>query len=80
MPFPLLFALLLPPLAMTRMLEYLQTQGRELRKLTLRPRSMLNNLRILDTWLEFFGDPQGSNLGLLTALYSIGSIASLPVT
>ncbi|KAF2742201.1 general substrate transporter [Sporormia fimetaria CBS 119925] len=42
--------------------------------------SILNNLRILDNWTQFFGDPKGSTLGLLTALYSIGSIASLPVT
>ncbi|KAK5094121.1 hypothetical protein LTR70_004307 [Exophiala xenobiotica] len=41
--------------------------------------SMLNNIRILGTWTRYFGDPQGSDLGLLTALYSIGSIASLPV-
>jgi len=41
--------------------------------------SMLNNLRILPKWTEFFGDPKGDTLGLLTALYSIGSIASLPV-
>ena len=41
---------------------------------------MLNNLRILDTWTDYFGNPTGSLLGLLTALYSIGSIASLPVT
>lgn len=40
---------------------------------------MLNNLRILPKWTEFFGDPKGDTLGLLTALYSIGSIASLPV-
>lgn len=41
-------------------------------------RSMLNNLRILDTWTKSFHDCQGSQLGLLTALYGIGSIASLP--
>ncbi|OAP56307.1 hypothetical protein AYL99_09486 [Fonsecaea erecta] len=41
--------------------------------------SMLNNIRILDQWKDYFDNPQGSNLGLLTALYSIGSIASLPV-
>ena len=40
---------------------------------------MLNNLRILKTWTDYFHDPKGSNLGLLTALYSIGSIASLPI-
>lgn len=43
-------------------------------------RSMLNNLRILHPFKNYFGDPKGSTLGLLTALYSIGAIASLPVT
>ncbi|KAF2646349.1 general substrate transporter [Massarina eburnea CBS 473.64] len=42
--------------------------------------SMLNNLRILDTFKQFFADPKGPLLGLLTALYSIGAIVSLPVT
>jgi len=41
--------------------------------------SMLNNMRILPQWQTYFGNPQESTLGLLTALYSIGSIASLPV-
>ncbi|KAF9700159.1 hypothetical protein EKO04_001867 [Ascochyta lentis] len=41
--------------------------------------SMLNNLRILKHWTDYFNDPKESTLGLLTALYSIGSIASLPV-
>ncbi|KAF1355846.1 general substrate transporter [Lizonia empirigonia] len=41
--------------------------------------SMLNNLRILKYWTDYFHDPKESTLGLLTALYSIGSIASLPV-
>lgn len=40
---------------------------------------MLNNLRILPRWTDYFNDPKGDTLGLLTALYSIGSIASLPV-
>jgi sugar porter (SP) family MFS transporter len=40
---------------------------------------MLNNMRILQPWQDYFGNPQGDTLGLLTALYSIGSIASLPV-
>jgi sugar porter (SP) family MFS transporter len=40
---------------------------------------MLNNLRILERWTTYFNDPKESTLGLLTALYSIGSIASLPV-
>ncbi|KAJ9608791.1 hypothetical protein H2200_006562 [Cladophialophora chaetospira] len=41
--------------------------------------SMLNNIRILPQWTDYFNDPKGSNLGILTALYSIGSIASLPI-
>jgi len=41
--------------------------------------SMLNNIRIQNQWDNYFGSPEGSNLGLLTALYSIGSIASLPI-
>jgi MFS family permease len=41
---------------------------------------MLNNLRMLDPFKHYFGDPQGSLLGLVTALYSIGAIVSLPVT
>lgn len=40
---------------------------------------MLNNLRMLHQFKNYFGDPKGSWLGLLTALYSIGSIISLPV-
>jgi len=41
---------------------------------------MLNNLRILHPFKDYFGNPRGSTLGLLTALYSIGAIVSLPVT
>jgi hypothetical protein len=48
-------------------------------QITLSCRSMLNNIRILPQWNDYFNNPQGSNLGLLTALYSIGSIASLPI-
>ncbi|KAL1604948.1 hypothetical protein SLS60_004489 [Paraconiothyrium brasiliense] len=41
--------------------------------------SMLNNLRMLHHFNDYFGNPKGSTLGLLTALYSIGSIISLPL-
>jgi MFS family permease len=41
--------------------------------------SIINNLRILDSWDDYFGNPEESTLGLLVALYSIGAIASLPV-
>lgn len=32
-----------------------------------------------DSWLEFFGHPEGSDLGLLVALYQVGSVASIPL-
>jgi MFS family permease len=44
-----------------------------------RHRSMLNNMRILPQWTNYFNNPSGSPLGLLTAMDSIGSIASLPI-
>ncbi|KAK4569730.1 hypothetical protein LTR86_002698 [Recurvomyces mirabilis] len=40
--------------------------------------SMLNAMQFFPTWIKFFNDPEGSRLGLLSAMYSIGSIASLP--
>ena len=39
---------------------------------------MLNAMQFFPTWVKFFNDPEGSTLGLLSAMYSIGSIASLP--
>jgi MFS family permease len=41
-------------------------------------RSLFNNIRIIEYWTDYFDDPHGSKLGLLTSMYSIGSIASLP--
>ncbi|KAI1047346.1 hypothetical protein LB505_012769 [Fusarium chuoi] len=32
-----------------------------------------------DTWNDFFDKPEGSRLGLLVALYQIGSVASIPL-
>lgn len=32
-----------------------------------------------DSWKDFFGDPQGSDLGLLVALYQIGAVVSIPI-
>jgi len=40
--------------------------------------SMLNAMQFLPSWKAIFNDPEGSRLGLLSAMYSIGSIASLP--
>lgn len=41
--------------------------------------SMFNTMQILPAWQEQFDEPAGSNLGRLSAMYSIGSIASLPI-
>jgi hypothetical protein len=41
--------------------------------------SMFNAIQILDQWQDRFKHPTGSNLGRLSAMYNIGSIASLPV-
>ena len=32
-----------------------------------------------ETWKAYFNDPQGSMLGLLGALYQIGSLVSIPL-
>jgi MFS family permease len=39
----------------------------------------MNTSQILPDWQKVMGEPSESALGLLTAMYSIGSIASLPV-
>lgn len=46
--------------------------------LTVTPGSMLNAMQFFPSWKAFFNEPAGSRLGLLSAMYSIGSIASLP--
>jgi len=40
--------------------------------------SMMNGLQAVATWQAFFGHPKSTILGLLSALYSLGSICSLP--
>ena len=40
---------------------------------------MLNNIRIMPSWNDYFKVTASSDLGLLNALYSIGSIGSLPI-
>lgn len=32
-----------------------------------------------EQWKDYFGDPRGSMLGLLSALYQIGSLVSIPL-
>lgn len=38
-----------------------------------------NAVQNFETWLDFFDNPTGSTLGLLGALYQIGSLASIPL-
>jgi MFS family permease len=40
---------------------------------------MLNNIQSIPIWVNYFHNPSGSTLGRLSAMYAIGSIASLPV-
>ncbi|CEJ58856.1 hypothetical protein PMG11_07502 [Penicillium brasilianum] len=39
---------------------------------------MLNTSQNLDSWQTFFNTPSGSKLGLMNAIYQIGSLASFP--
>ncbi|KAL6407564.1 uncharacterized protein AUP68_08583 [Ilyonectria robusta] len=41
--------------------------------------SMMNSLQTVSYWDEFFGTPRGSQLGLMSAIMSLGSICSTPV-
>jgi hypothetical protein len=38
-----------------------------------------NSVQNFDSWKLYFGDPKGSMLGLLGALYQIGSLISMPI-
>lgn len=38
-----------------------------------------NSVQNFDSWKDYFGDPHGSMLGLLGALYQIGSLCSIPI-
>lgn len=38
-----------------------------------------NSVQVFDKWKAFFNDPKGSQLGLLAALYQIGSLGSIPL-
>lgn len=41
-------------------------------------RMMLNTSQNLDAWQTYFNTPSGSKLGLMNAIYQIGSLASFP--
>lgn len=38
-----------------------------------------NSVQNFESWKDYFGDPQGGTLGLLGALYMIGSLVSIPL-
>lgn len=38
-----------------------------------------NAVQNFDEWKDYFGNPEGSLLGLLGALYQIGSLVSIPI-
>ncbi|KAH6666285.1 putative lactose permease [Halenospora varia] len=40
---------------------------------------MLNTSQNLDQWQKYFNHPKGSTLGLMNAIYQIGSLASFPL-
>ncbi|KAI8954161.1 general substrate transporter [Xylaria longipes] len=41
--------------------------------------SFLNAVQVFPQWQDYFGHPKGSELGLLVALYQIGSVVSIPI-
>ncbi|THG93118.1 hypothetical protein EW026_g8027 [Hermanssonia centrifuga] len=41
--------------------------------------SMMNGLQAVNSWESFFHNPNSTTLGLMSSLYSLGSIASLPI-
>lgn len=40
--------------------------------------SMMNGLQSLQYWQDFYGEPVGAELGILTASYNLGSLSALP--
>lgn len=40
--------------------------------------SMMNGMQALKYWKDFFGHPEGAQLGLLVACYNIGAVTSIP--
>ncbi|KAK2010832.1 general substrate transporter [Colletotrichum eremochloae] len=39
---------------------------------------MINALQIVPSWVDYFGNPQGSLKGIIAAAYSLGAVLSLP--
>lgn len=41
--------------------------------------SMMNSLQTVSYWDDYFGQPRGAKLGLMSAIMSLGSICSTPI-
>ncbi|CAG9990950.1 unnamed protein product [Clonostachys byssicola] len=41
--------------------------------------SMMNSLQTVSYWDDFFGNPRGSSLGLMSAIMALGSVCSTPI-
>ncbi|KAG6379001.1 hexose transporter [Boletus reticuloceps] len=39
---------------------------------------MVNGLQAVPSWLEYYGHPRSASLGLMVAMYPLGSVAALP--
>lgn len=40
--------------------------------------SVLNGLQTVASWIDYFDNPQGAILGIITAAFSLGSVAAIP--
>jgi MFS family permease len=40
---------------------------------------MMNSLQSVTYWKDYFGNPNGAPLGLLNAIYPVGSICAMPI-
>lgn len=40
--------------------------------------SMMNSLQAVESWVDYFGNPNSSRLGLLNAMYSLGALMAIP--
>ena len=40
---------------------------------------MMNSLQSVTYWKDYFGNPNGAPLGLLNAIYPVGSMIAMPI-
>jgi MFS family permease len=39
----------------------------------------MNSLQSVSYWKDYFGNPEGAPLGLLNAIFAVGSIVAMPI-